>query len=268
MPIKTKKTVNILFIADVVGNPGLDIVEKNLDAIKREYNIDACIANGENGKNGKGLTETLAKKYFSLGIDVITGGNHTWNFANFRQYLNTTRRVLRPLNYPDEVPGYGWTTISTKAGIEVGVINLQGRTFMYPIDCPFKKSMEIIKTLKKKTSIIIIDFHAEASAEKMALAWYLDGKVSAIIGTHTHVQTADERILPHGTAYITDAGMTGPYDSVIGLEPQIAIKRFISQIPERYHIASGRSQFCGVVVKISPETGRTENIIRIYLPPN
>jgi len=260
--------VNILFIADIVGKPGFELVKEKLPGLKKEYEIDVCIANGENGKDGKGTTEAEVKQYFNCGIDIITGGNHSWNFASFRRYMDKSKRVLRPYNYPKEAPGFGAATVMTKKGDAVGVINLQGRTFMYPIDCPFKRSLEAIYELKQQTSIIIVDFHAEASAEKMALGWYLDGKVSAVIGTHTHVQTCDEKILPKGTAYITDAGMTGPYHSVIGFDPHDAINRFITQIPQHYHVASGSSQFCGVVVQVSKQDGRAKKIIRLFIPPN
>ena len=261
-----EKVVTILFIADIVGKPGLDILSGLLPNLKKKYKVDLCIANGENGFRGKGLTEKLVKTYNSIGIDIITGGNHSWNFADFRAYLDTTSRALRPLNYPDETPGKGSTLIKTAHGVLVGVINLQGRTFMYPIDCPFKKGLEEVDRLKEKTNIIFVDFHAEATAEKVALGWFLDGKVSAVIGTHTHIQTADERILPQGTGYLTDAGMTGPCDSVIGLETPIAIKRFMTQLPEKYVIATSNIRLNGVILKIDAVTGRTQHIERLNLP--
>ena len=261
-----KNTLSVLFIGDIIGKPGYDIVATYLPSLKTRYNVDLCIANGENGVQGKGLTEQIARKYFSLGIDIITGGNHSWTFAEFRQYLDQSDRVLRPANYPNEAPGKGATVIKTAAGVPVGVINLQGRTFMYNIDCPFKRGMELAEQMKRQTAIIIVDVHAEATAEKIALGWYLDGHVSAVIGTHTHVQTADERILPRGTAYITDAGMTGPNDSVIGLDVEIAIKRFISGIPEHYQTASSNNRLNGVVVDVDVSTGRAQSITRFNLP--
>lgn len=261
-----KNTLSVLFIADIIGKPGYDIVATFLPSLKTRYNIDLCIANGENGAQGKGLTEQIARKYFSLGIDIITGGNHSWNFAEFRQYLDQSDRVLRPANYPNEAPGKGATVFKTASGVPVGVINLQGRTFMYNIDCPFKRAMELVDQMKRQTGIIVVDVHAEATAEKIALGWYLDGHVSAVIGTHTHVQTADERVLPRGTAFITDAGMTGPNDSVIGLEIEIAIKRFISGIPEHYQTASSNTRLNGVVVDVDVATGRAQTITRINLP--
>ena len=261
-----KKTVSILFIADIVGKPGYEILAAYLPSLRKKYNIDACIANGENGVQGKGLNEQVAKKYFTLGVDIITGGNHSWNFAAFRKYLDQTDRILRPANYPDEAPGKGAATFKTESGLLIGIVNLQGRTFMYNIDCPFKRGLEEVERLRQKTNIIFVDIHAEATAEKMAVAWYLDGKATAVVGTHTHVQTADERILPRGTAYITDAGMTGPNDSVIGLDVDIAIKRFISGIPEHYQMATSNNRLNGVVVDVDAQTGRADKITRINLP--
>lgn len=258
--------VTILFIADIVGKPGLDTVTTFLPSLKKQYKVDMCIANGENGDKGKGLTEPIARQYFSAGIDIITSGNHIWNNAAFRHYLDTTNRVLRPLNYPPEAPGRGATVFTAPRGHQVGVLNLQGRTFMYPIDCPFKVGMQAASRIREKTPIIVVDMHAEATAEKLALAWYLDGTVSAVIGTHTHVQTADERILPQGLAFITDAGMTGPHDSVIGLDTKTAIKRFMYQVPERYQIASSNNRFCGVVISINAASGKAVKISRLNLP--
>ena len=259
-------TVSILFIGDIVGKPGYEVLSAFLPSLRKKYNIDICVANGENGVQGKGLNEQVAKMYFSLGVDVLTGGNHSWNFAAFRKYLDQTNRILRPANYPEEAPGVGSTTFKTESGLIVGVVNLQGRTFMYNIDCPFKRGLEEVERLRQQTNIIFVDVHAEAIAEKIALGWYLDGKVSALIGTHTHVQTADERILPKGTAYLTDAGMTGPNDSVIGLDVDIAIKRFMSGIPEHYQMSTTNNRINGVVVDVDAKTGRAQKIARINLP--
>ena len=260
------KIINILFIADIVGRPGLDITERLLPGLKRQYEIDICIANGENAAGGRGLTSSLVRQYINIGVDVISSGNHIWDNPIFRKELDSTKNVLRPLNYPPTNPGRGSIVIQSKHGQPVGIINLQGRTFMASIDCPFRSGLTEIDRLGQKTKIIIIDFHAEATAEKMAMGWYLDGKVSAVIGTHTHVQTADERILPQGTAYITDVGMTGAHDSVIGLKTSVAIKRFLHQIPEKYQIASGNSRFCGAIVSINSDTGKAQSIERINLP--
>jgi len=259
-----KQNVNILFIADIIGKPGLDIVRRYIDEIKKKHQIDFCIANGENGAGGKGLTEIIAQEYYRIGINVITSGNHIFEKNKIFRFLNENNRILRPINYPLSNYGHGSLIASTKDGTKIAIINAQGRTFMYPIDCPFKAISEEINRISHITKIIIVDFHAEASAEKIAMGWYLDGKVSAVIGTHTHVQTADERILTKGTAYITDVGMTGPYDSVIGLKKEIAIERFIKQIPIRYQVAEADPHFCGVVIKINKNNGKASHIERIF----
>ena len=261
-----KKEVNVLFIADIIGKPGLEITATLLPSLKKKYNIDLCIANGENGAAGKGLTEKIAKTYFSIGIDVITSGNHIWDNKNFYPFLATHDKILRPFNYPEGNVGRGYTIINIWDDIPALIINLQGKTFMFPINCPFRAASRVIEKYKDQVKIIIIDFHAEASAEKIALGWYLDGKISALIGTHTHVQTADERVLPYGTAYITDAGMTGPMDSVIGMKKEIAIQRFLKQVPIRYQPATDNNKLCAVVMKIDTETGRATSIERLQLP--
>ncbi|MFQ5674694.1 MAG: TIGR00282 family metallophosphoesterase [bacterium] len=260
------QSLKVLFIADIVGKPGLEITAKLLGGLKDKHKIDFCIANGENGCEGKGLTQKLAYNYFSLGIDVITSGNHIWSNNNINDLLKTDRRILRPLNYPDGNIGAGSTVMETDDGVPVGVINLQGRTYMYSIDCPFKTGLDEVHRIQKQTKIIIVDFHAEASAEKVAMGWYLDGKVSAVLGTHTHVPTADERILPEGTAYITDVGMTGPFDSVIGMKKELAIKRFMLQTYVRYKPADENIRLCGAIVTIEKSTGKATSIERLFLP--
>ena len=262
----SNNAINILFIADIVGKPGMDVVAGLLPGLKKNHNIDLCIANGENVDGGNGLTEALARQLLSLGVDVITGGNHSWGNAQFRQYLDSGQRVLRPLNYPPEAPGRGSIIVMTQRQIPVAVLNLQGRTFMYSIDCPFRTGHEEVARLRDKTPIILVDFHAEATAEKAALAWYLDGSISALIGTHTHVQTADERIMPKGTAFITDVGMTGPHDSVIGMDPQVAIKRFTMVLPEKYRMATSNVRLNGALIEIEVQTGRALKISRINVP--
>mgnify|MGYP000868598380 FL=1 len=265
-PIVSNKSFNILFIADIVGKPGMDVLAGLLPGLKKSHNVDFCVANGENADGGNGLTEALARQLFGLGVDVITGGNHTWGNAQFRAYLDNSQKVLRPLNYPPAAPGHGSVVVTSTRQIPVAVINLQGRTFMYSIDCPFRTGHEEVARMREKAAIILIDFHAEATAEKAALAWYLDGSVSAIIGTHTHVQTADERILPRGTAFITDVGMTGPHDSVIGMEAQVAIKRFTTILPEKYRIASANVRLNGALIEVDPQNGRALRISRINVP--
>lgn len=258
-----KNTVNILFIADVVGKPGLNAVTKHINRVKEEYNIDFCIANGENAAGGKGLTYDIALQYYSLGIDVITGGNHIFDKNKIYKYLDQDNKILRPINYPKSVHGRGSYIGTIKDDLKIGVINAQGRTFMYSIDCPFRITLEEVRRMSEITPIILVDFHAEATAEKVAMGWYLDGKVSAVVGTHTHVQTADDKILENGTAYITDVGMTGPVNSVIGLQKEVAIKRFLNQLPVRYQIADGEARFCGVVISIDVSTGKAIKIERL-----
>lgn len=259
------RSITLLFIADIVGDPGMRVTRKVLRKLKSDYDVDLCIANGENVSGGKGIVKRDADRMFELGIDVITTGNHFYDKSNMIVRLRNYDNILRPANYPDSNEGHGWVTYELPFGQKVGIINLQGRTFMAPIDCPFRKADDIIRRLSKDTNIIIVDFHAEATAEKKTIAYYLDGKVSALIGTHTHVQTADEIILPNGTAYITDAGMTGPVDSVIGLRKDIAIKRFTRHTPFRYEMAEGRSHFNGVVVEIDTHSGKSLNIKRLFI---
>lgn len=258
--------IQILFIADIVGRPGYDIVSKHIQDLKRKNNIHLTIANGENSASGKGMTPKIANDFFDIGIDVITSGNHIWDKKQSIDVLEDNLNILRPLNYPSICPGHGSTIFETMQNDRIGIINLQGRSFMYPIDCPFQAADREIQLMNEDgISIIIIDFHAEATAEKMAMGWYLDGRVTAIIGSHTHVQTADERILPHGTAYITDAGMTGPIHSVIGMEINTAIHRFKTQLPVYYKIADGESMFCGVILSINRNSQKSENIVRFQI---
>lgn len=257
--------INILFIGDIVGQPGLNIVNMWLPGLQKKYRADITIVNGENVSDGKGCTEKEAKQLFDLGVNVITGGNHTWDKHQSQEYLKKEPRVIRPLNYPKGTYGNGYYIVENSKG-KVAVLNLQGRAFMAAIDCPFRTSDWIIPKIKLETNIIIVDFHAEATAEKLALVNYLDGKVSAVIGTHTHVQTADERIFSNGTGYITDCGMTGPYDSVIGMKTDAAINRFLYQTPQKYQTAVDNVHLCGVFLKIDSQTGRTMEIERILLP--
>ncbi len=264
--LSKQKQIRVLFIADIVGRPGLEIVSKLAPSLKERMRVDFCIANGENGCEGKGLTQKLAREYFALGIDLITSGNHIWDNRDIYEALNTNGRILRPANYPEGNHGKGATVVTLESGVKVGVVNLQGRTFMFNIDCPFRRGLSEVNRIRKQTNIILVDFHAEATAEKVAMGWYLDGKVSAVIGTHTHVPTADERILPGGTAYITDVGMTGPFDSVIGLKKEVAIKRFLHQTPVRFKPADGDLRFCAVLIEIDIATGHALNIERINLP--
>lgn len=248
--------LNILFIGDIVGKPGIELTETLLKSYIQKYNVDFCIANGENLSEGKGINEELAKKVFDLGVHVITGGNHTWDDWKARKLLSANKNVLRPLNYPRENAGNGYVVYDLGEKGKVGVLNLQGRVYMQPIDDPFKIADWAIGKIQEQTKVIFVDMHAEATAEKMALGWYLDGRVSVIVGTHTHMPTADARILPRGTAYITDVGMTGPYDSVIGMKKEIAIRRFLHSTPYKYEMAVHDVRFCGVFAQVEAETGK------------
>lgn len=255
--------IRILFIGDIVGHDGLNFCTDFIPLLKRDINVDFCIANGENTDAGKGISQKFAEKLLQSGVDVITGGNHIWQKNSVQVIENNKYNTLRPANYPSENPGRGYLLIKNKKGVKLAVVNLQGRSFLPPIDCPFKKGLEIVSELKKETPNIFIDFHAEASAEKQALAWYLDGKISALVGTHTHVQTADERLLPNGTAYITDCGMSGSFNSVIGMDVQNAIKRFITQVPKYFKLATGNQRINGVVISINENTGKAIDIKRL-----
>ena len=258
-------TINILFIGDVIGKPGLEMLQTWLPGIEKKYRADVMIANAENAADGKGCTKKEGKILFDLGVKVLTGGNHTWDKHLSQDYLKEEKRYLRPQNYPKGTYGHGSVVIDTPKG-KVGVINLQGRTFMASIDCPFRTAEWTINKLKNETKILFVDFHAEASAEKIALVNFLDGRISALIGTHTHVQTADERILPKGTAYLTDVGMTGPYDSVIGMKTEAAVNRFLFQTPQKYQTAQNDVHLSAVFVKVDTATGKAVKIERIFFP--
>lgn len=255
--------MRLLMVGDIVGRPGRRAVKQNLFGLVEQMSVDFVIANGENAAGGNGITRDVARELFSSGVDVITLGNHVWNQKEIYTYINQEARVIRPANYPPGAPGSGFGIFRTKNGFDIGVINLSGRVFMQALDCPFRKANELIAQLKDKVNFIIIDFHAEASSEKFALGWYLDGKVSAVCGTHTHVQTADERVLPEGTAYISDVGMTGPRDSVIGVKKEQVIEKFISQMPRRFDVTEGLYQFNAVLIDFDETSFRALSIERI-----
>lgn len=257
--------LNILFVGDVVGTPGMEQVRFWLPGLIKKYQVDFVVANGENAADGKGCTEKEGLQLFSLGVNVITGGNHTWDRPQSQDYLKKEPKSLRPLNYPKGTYGNGYYIAETPKG-KIGVINLQGRAFMAPIDCPFRSAEWAIQKISEQTKMIIIDFHAEATAEKLALANFIDGKISLFIGSHTHIQTADERIFESGMAYITDVGMTGPYNSVIGMKTDAAINRFLYQTPQKYLPAVDNNHFSAVFAKIDTESGKTTYIERIFLP--
>ncbi|MBU1355499.1 MAG: TIGR00282 family metallophosphoesterase [Candidatus Edwardsbacteria bacterium] len=255
--------MKILFIGDIIGRPGRQAVEKLLPGLVEEHQIDFVIANGENAAAGFGLTPAVLDNLFALGIDVVTSGNHLWDKRDILPRLKKEPRLLRPANYPPDVPGTCFGVYQDKQGRKVGVFNLLGRVFMPAVDCPFRTADQVIAELKKETDIIILDMHAEATSEKIALGWYLDGRASAVIGTHTHVMTADERVLPQGTAYITDAGMTGGFDSVIGMEKEPIIEKFLTQLPTKFEVAEGDVRFNGVVVEVDEQSGKARGIIKI-----
>jgi metallophosphoesterase (TIGR00282 family) len=254
--------LKILFIGDIVGRPGRKAIKTWLQEIIREETVDFTIANGENSAGGFGITLEIARELLDGGVDIITLGNHTWDNRDIYNVLDQEPRVIRPANYPKGTPGQGSFLAETEKGLLVGVINLMGLVFLDPLRCPFEVADETISVLRKKTDIILIDIHAEATSEKMALGWYLDGRVSAVVGTHTHITTADERILPGGTGYITDVGMTGPIISVLGIDPELIITKFKTKRPLRFEVAEGPVAINGVVLEID-EFGRTTDIKRI-----
>ncbi len=237
--------MRILFAGDVVGRAGRRAVAELYPDLKRKHKIDLFIVNGENAAGGSGLTSNIVKDLHDFGVDVITSGDHVWKQKDVLNIIDKDTYLLRPANYPDGSPGRGSTVINSSSGIPVGIINVLGRIFMQPIDCPFKAVTREIEKISSQTRIIIVDVHAEATSEKIAMGWYLDGKVTAAIGTHTHVQTADETVLPGGTAYITDVGMTGPFESVLGREVKPVLKRFITQMPSYFTVASGDIRLAG-----------------------
>ncbi len=258
--------MNILFISDIVGSPGRVAVKHHLPELRKKYAPDLIIANGENSAGGFGITSKIAGELLDMDIDILTSGNHIWDKKEIMAHLDKEDRLLRPANYPPGVPGYGSAVVQAKNGVKVGVLNLMGRVFMANLDCPFRRGMEEVESLREKgAKVIMVDFHAEATSEKMALARHMDGSVTAVLGTHTHVQTADERILPGGTAFITDVGMTGPYDSVIGVTVEAAVERFLTQVPQRFETAKGPASLQAVVVKADPATGLATGIERINL---
>ncbi|MFH1457683.1 MAG: TIGR00282 family metallophosphoesterase [Candidatus Omnitrophota bacterium] len=255
--------MKILFIGDIVGSPGREAIARSLAELKKEYKLQFIIANAENAAGGSGITLKVADELFGHGIDCLTSGDHIWKKRDIFGLINQEERILRPLNFPFGAPGKGASLFKTKEGLSVGVINVCGRVFMEPLECPFRTSRQAVEELSKQTSVIVVDVHAEATSEKIALGWYLDGKVSAVLGTHTHIQTADERILPQGTAYVTDVGMTGPYDSVIGRRIEDVLERFVTSIPTRLEVASDNIQLHAVVLDIDENTGKARSIERI-----
>jgi len=257
--------VRILMLGDVIGRPGREAVSRYLPSMVEEYEPDFVLANGENLAGGLGITQETALPLFDFGVDVITLGNHVWAQRQSENFIAAEPRVVRPANLPPDVPGRGFGVFRTRSGQQVGVVNLLGRIFMNPVDDPFRTADKIISCLKTDTPIIVVDFHAEATSEKAALAWDLDGRVSAVLGTHTHVQTSDERLLPKGTAFITDVGMVGPYDSILGLSPGVVINNFRLQMKPKVEIASGQAIVCGVLIDVEDDSGRAVGISRLSI---
>ena len=255
--------MKILVIGDVVGETGRNIIRDVLPSLKEDENIDFVIANGENSAGGSGITPKITQELFAYGVNVITTGDHIWDRKEVLQFIDREPKLLRPANYPEGVPGQGSVVVTTLNKAKIGVINLVGRIFMKPLECPFRTAEEEIKEISQTTKVIVVDMHAEATSEKIALGYFLDGKVSAVIGTHTHVQTADEKILPLGTAYITDIGMSGSSISVLGREVEPVIKRFLTGMPARFGVARENPALSGVIIEINPETGKATKIQRI-----
>jgi 2',3'-cyclic-nucleotide 2'-phosphodiesterase len=263
--------MRILFIGDIFGRPGRTIVRERLPELVRRHSVDLIIANGENAAAGFGITPALAEELFEMGIEVLTSGNHIWDKREILEFFESAdgnpyspaRRLLRPANYPSTLPGWGLFQGKTKDNVPYAIINLQGRVFMTSNDDPFRVADELLKTVTEK--VILVDIHAEATSEKISMGWYLDGRVTAVLGTHTHIPTADEHVLPNGTAYQTDVGMTGPYDSVIGVKKELVINRFLTNMPARFEAASGDVRLCGVVIDCDESTGKARGIDRIML---
>lgn len=257
-----RKNIKIMMIGDICGKPGRQAAAHYIPFFRQRYGLDLIIANGENSAGGIGITKEVAAELYNMGIDIITTGNHIWDKKEIFDFIEAEERLIRPANYPPGTLGRGYQII--KVGIyQVAVVNLAGRVFMPPVDCPFQCANRLLEEISSNCNIIIVDFHAEATSEKMALAWYLDGKVSCIAGTHTHIQTADSRILPNGTAYISDLGMAGVWNSVLGMDKEAVIKKFVTGLPARFTVAKGESVFSAIIVDVNPETGCAENITRV-----
>ncbi|MCL6570327.1 MAG: TIGR00282 family metallophosphoesterase [Bacillus sp. (in: Bacteria)] len=257
--------MNLLFIGDVVGSPGRDMVKEYLPKLKETYRPHLTIINGENAAGGKGITEKIYREFLGLGAQAITLGNHTWDNREIFEFIDTAKNMVRPANFPEGTPGKGMAFFKVN-DLEVAVINLQGRTFMAPLDCPFKKADELVEIARERTPFIFVDFHAEVTSEKQAMGWYLDGRVSAVVGTHTHVQTADSRVLHGGTGYLSDVGMTGPYDGILGVERDAVLKRFLTSMPVRFEVTTGgRNQLSAVSIELDRKTGFTKKITPILI---
>jgi 2',3'-cyclic-nucleotide 2'-phosphodiesterase len=257
--------MNILFVGDIFGKPGREIARRAIPALVDQRAIDFVIANVENSASGFGVTGDIAETILGYGVDVMTSGNHVWDKKEVLEYIPRQPKLLRPANFPAGVPGRGSYLGRTRTGEPVGVLNLMGRVFMTPLDDPFAVALKEIEALRAKARVIIVDFHAEATSEKVAMGWHLDGRVTGVFGTHTHVQTADDRLLPKGTAYLTDAGMTGPHDSIIGVTVEAALARFLTSMPAKFEAANGAGRLNAVIVTADPATGKATKIERLNL---
>ncbi|KGX93101.1 hypothetical protein N781_11835 [Pontibacillus halophilus JSM 076056 = DSM 19796] len=257
--------MKLLFVGDIVGSPGRDMVQEYVPRLKKKYNPHFTIINGENAASGKGITQKIYRELLESGAQAITLGNHAWDKREIFDFIDDAPLMVRPANFPEDTPGQGITYIKD-GGIELAVINLQGRTFLPPLEDPFRVADELVEEAKKRTPHIFVDFHAEATSEKQALAWYLDGRVSAVVGTHTHVQTADNRVLPGGTGFITDVGMTGPYDGILGTDREAVLKKFLTQLPVRFEIPKkGRTQLSAVMIDVDKASGKATKVERILI---
>lgn len=254
--------MKLLFVGDIVGACGREVFYRQLPQLRQEHSIDMVIVNGENTAHGKGITLNISEELFEAGVDVVTMGNHVWDNKDIYQILDYNPRVIRPANLPAQAPGRG-SVVCEVGGVKVGVMNLLGQVFMDPCDNPFAAAERELALLNEQTNIVFVDLHAEATSEKMAMGWFLDGRVSAVVGTHTHIQTADEKILPKGTAYLTDAGMTGAYYSVLGTDRKVIVDRFVTKLPQKSVIADGAAQLNGVVLDIDEASGKSRSITRL-----
>ncbi len=256
--------MKIMLVGDVVGRPGRDAFQKYTPKLRQEKNIDVVVVNGENSAGGKGITRKSMSALYHAGADIITSGNHIWDKKDVLEFIDQEPFLIRPANYPEGAPGKGYCIYPFKAK-NIGVMNLSGRAFMQDMDCPFQKAEEILREMKEECDIILLDFHAETTSEKMAMGWYLDGRVNAVVGTHTHIQTADERILPQGTAYLTDLGMVGPWNSVLGVKKDIILKKFTTALPVRFELEEGPNVYSALIVEIDDKTNSTLAIERIFI---
>lgn len=260
--MESYETIKVMMVGDICGKPGRQTAAHYIPPLTKEYGLDLIIVNGENSAGGIGITAEVAAELFALGVDIITTGNHIWDKKEIFEFIDQEDKLLRPANYPAGTPGHGYQIVPI-GKYRVGVINLAGRVFMPSVDCPFQCIDKVLEEISSQCEMIFVDIHAEATSEKMALGWYLDGRAACIAGTHTHIQTADARILPRGTAYISDLGMVGPWNSILGMDKQSVIKKFITGLPARFTVAKGDCVFCAIVLEINAKTGMAEKITRI-----